>query len=65
MFRSIKTDLRFVDETLHDCTDIDPPPPIPHTQCTSELIRAHAPPLPRPALFFDMKAKTAKHMSAS
>lgn len=25
MFRSIKTDLRFVDETLHDCTDIDPP----------------------------------------
>lgn len=26
MFRSIKTDLRFVDETLHDCTYIDPPP---------------------------------------
>lgn len=46
MFRSIKTDLRFVDETLHDCTYIDPPPPIPHTQCTSELIRAHPPPRP-------------------
>lgn len=28
MFRSIKTDLRFVDETLHDCTYIDPPPPL-------------------------------------